>query len=135
MNVDPPPERQFGCERCYGTDAETSWKYFRSGCEHDGNLVEDSHFIVGLRRCRACSQRFVNVFTEFIDWHGGEDPQYVTIMPLTDAEADALLDGSLDVHDVGGLGRDRRHLKSDWPSGAPARRHWSRGTFAVVEGY
>jgi hypothetical protein len=56
-------------------------------------------------------------------------------MPVTEAEAAALVAGSLDVHDVGDLGGDRRHLNVDWPTGAPQRLNWLHGPFSVMEGY
>ncbi|RDI67383.1 hypothetical protein [Nocardia pseudobrasiliensis] len=127
------PER-FGCAACYGDDEHATWQHFRNNCPRDRNLVEDSHFIVGLLHCGQCDQRFVSVFTEFIDWTAGEDPQYTTIMPLTESEATALLDGSLQVHAIGDLGANRQHLHHDWPSGTPPQLSWGRGRFPIVEG-
>jgi hypothetical protein len=40
---------------------------------------------------------------------------------------------SVSVLQAGGLGADRRHLRSDWPSGQPRRVTWASGTFLVSE--
>jgi hypothetical protein len=85
-------------------------------------------------RCRDCSQAFIRIFTEFIDWSGGDDPQYITIMPVTEAEAAAFTDGSLSPLQAGKLGTDRRHLIYDTPSGKPWRIAWATGPFLVSEG-
>jgi hypothetical protein len=125
----------FGCEACYSEgDAQAAWRHFLDGVDTVAPIVGDSHFIVGIVRCRDCSQAFIRIFTEVIDWSGGEDPQYVTIMPITEAEATAFIDGNLSVLRAGELGADRRHLRSDWPSGQPLRITWASGTFLVSEG-
>ncbi|MEU9045304.1 MULTISPECIES: hypothetical protein [unclassified Kitasatospora] len=125
---------EFGCALCYGEDAREAWERQGDGFEREAEVVDDSHFSVAVRRCRACAQRFVWIFTEFIDWRGGDDAQYNTIMPLTDAEAAGLVSGSLRPLDLGALGHNRRHLNQDWPSGGPARLGWKTGPFMVREG-
>ncbi|MFI5776838.1 hypothetical protein [Nocardia sp. NPDC051570] len=129
------PADQFGCAACYSEDAQACWLHFQDRCRREHTLVDDSHFIVGLLRCPQCGQRFVSVFTEFIDWVGGEDPQYTTIMPLTEAEATTLIDGSRPIPAIGALGSDRRYLTRDWPSGEPPTLTWALGPFHVAEGH
>ncbi|MEE1788328.1 hypothetical protein PUR71_36340 [Streptomyces sp. SP17BM10] len=108
---------------------------------HDGVRLEkmiqdDSHFIVSVQRCGLCSQAFVSVFTEYVDWVASRDAQYRTVLPVTDAEAADLMEGRLTPHRVGALGHGRRHLQSDWPSEADDPSvYWSDGTFEVREGY
>ncbi|MER7583956.1 hypothetical protein [Kitasatospora sp. NPDC097691] len=125
---------EFGCAQCYAEDAREAWDRQGDGFEREARVVKDSHFSVSVRRCLACSQRFVWIFTEFVDWRGGDDAQYDTIMPLTDAEAADLVAGTLRPLDLGALGRDRRHLNHDWPSGGSARLGWKSGPFMVSEG-
>jgi hypothetical protein len=125
----------FGCEACYREgDAQAVWEHFRHGVDTVASVVSESHFIVRIVRCTDCSQAFIRIFTEFIDWSSGDDPQYVTIMPVTEPEATAFIDGSLSVLKAGELGSGRRHLASDWPSGQPRRVTWATGPFAVSEG-
>jgi hypothetical protein len=124
----------FGCGACSGADAEAAWRHFLGSVDSAAPIVDDPHFIVRIVRCRACSQAFIRIFTEFIDWSGGDDPQYVTIMPVTDAEAAAFTNGSLPVFQAGELGTDRHHLRSDWPSGQARRVTWATGPFLVSEG-
>ncbi|MFD0263172.1 hypothetical protein [Kitasatospora indigofera] len=99
-------------------------------------IRDDSHFIVSVQRCGLCSQAFVSVFTEYVDWVASRDAQYRTVLPVTDAEADDLMAGRLSPHRVGALGHGRRHLQSDWPSEADEPSvYWDSGVFEVREGY
>ncbi|MGW4650515.1 hypothetical protein [Kitasatospora sp. NPDC004289] len=128
----------FGCAACFAEDAAVAQAHHRDrdGVRLESYIQDDSHFIVSVKRCALCSQAFVSVFTEFVDWAGSRDAQYRTVLPITDAEAEDLVAGRLTPHQVGALGADRRHLHSDWPSGAEeATVYWGSGVFAVVEGH
>ncbi|WP_199807857.1 hypothetical protein [Streptomyces sp. NRRL S-350] len=127
------PMAEFGCAKCYGEDAQAVWRGQHDGFEREAEVVDESHFSVDVRRCRACAQRFVWIFSESVDWMGGDDAQYVTVMPLTAAEAGGLVAGTLRPLDLGALGRDRRHLDHDWPTGGPAGLRWNSGSFRVAE--
>lgn len=91
-------------------------------------LIDESHHIISLRQCPNCGQSFVSVFTETVDWIDGEDPQYRTVMPLTEQEAAKLeartqsLEGTLQ-----SLAPERRSLKIDFPKGAKMTQYWSQG--------
>jgi hypothetical protein len=76
-----------------------------------------------------CSQRFVSVFTETVDWADSEDPQYWAVLPLTRAEATDLTQriGSLFERDLAELGPDRRCLRRDHPKGEEPSHRWSAG--------
>lgn len=128
----------FGCDRCYGDDADAVARYFSSGgLETDHMVVDDSHFIVSQRRCTACDQTFVSIFTEFVDWSGGDDAQYQDIVPVTPEEADAVLahGDPADTRFLGSLGAGRRRLAWDWPTGGRQRFGWRSGEFEVQEGH
>jgi hypothetical protein len=93
-------------------------------------LIEESHFIVLLRSCTACGQRFVSVFAETVDWADSEDPQFRTVLPVTDQEAAAL--SAMDRRGLEsllyGLAPNRRSLCRDFPKGAEnPSNFWSRG--------
>ena len=45
----------FGCDACYGADAQAAWRHFRDGMQSDPPLVDDPHFIVRIVRCRLCA--------------------------------------------------------------------------------
>lgn len=124
----------FGCGACCDDDAEAAWRHLSSRADGDPPIVRESHFSAQIVRCRDCGQAFIRLFTEFIDWNGGDDPQYVTLMPVTGEEAAAFTDGSVSVFDAGPLGAGRRHLNSDWPSGTERRLRWADGPFMVSEG-
>jgi hypothetical protein len=123
-------EDGFGCPSCYGNDAERAWEYYEDGLLVERELVGEPQFIVQLRRCVECGQRFVWVFTESVDWDRGEDAQRRSVVPLTDGEAETLEAGSL-----ASLGSDRRYLVTDWPTDAPsATIAWSTGELRVPRG-
>jgi hypothetical protein len=100
-------------------------------------LEDDSHFIVQLRRCAKCSQRFVWIFTEFVDWEGGNDPQYRDILPVTPAEAERIARQGRDVDFrwVAELGRGRRYLRTNWPSNERKQTaDWASGELFITRG-
>jgi hypothetical protein len=127
----------FGCESCYGPDPDLVNAFHRESLRRTHQVVDDSHFIVGVLECPRCRQRFVRIFTEFVDWSGGEDAQYTDTVPVTSAEAERVIarGDPADTGMLGELGRDRRRLSSSWPSRAPMRIYWASGTFHVAEGH
>jgi hypothetical protein len=113
----------FGCPRCYGDDAEHAWAYYEDGLVVERELVGEPHFIVQLRRCAGCGQQFVWVFSESVDWEGGEDAQRRSIVPLADGEAE-----SLDVRSLAALGDGRRYLETWWPTATREQKvDWATG--------
>ncbi|CAM4205033.1 hypothetical protein KIPE111705_44995 [Kibdelosporangium persicum] len=124
-----------GCEQCYGEDAEAVLEYCVKNLETTRSIVSDSHFIVSLRRCPECGQQFVTIFTEFVDWRGGDDAQYFDIVPVTPVEAKYIVDAKDLVEDLGALGHRRRHVSKDWPTGGTKRITWKYGPFTVEEGH
>lgn len=134
----PGPEseaaRPFGCETCWGEDPVAVKDNILRTCASYSTLVSGSHFAVSLIRCRTCKQLFASIFTEYVDWNGGEDPQYSVLVPLTRPEADSLIAGQMTVHAIGPLAAGRRHLHSDWPAGATKKVYWSERAFTVDEG-
>ena len=49
-------------------------------------FIDESHFIRKLVRCKQCGQLYFNEFYEWIDWENGNDPQYVTWVPVETKE-------------------------------------------------
>lgn len=43
---------------------------------------EDTHYRRALLRCKSCGQLYFYEFYEWIDWQGGNDPQYRTWVPV-----------------------------------------------------
>ena len=98
------------------------------GLEVVAELHGDSHFDVSIRRCAACGQQFVWVFTETIDWDRGEDPQCKTVMPLTADEAKrAIARGVPDYDELERLAATRRFLRDDWPSSGARTCEYTTG--------
>ena len=126
--------KAFGCPLCFGEDPAAA-------SNHDlktrSKLIDESHFDVALRRCPACGQQFVQIFTEFVDWADGDDPQYWDLLPLTAQEADALATQgtAVDLKQIEELGRHRRRLKMDHPKGQPRRVKWATGGLSIYPGH
>ncbi len=68
----PPPPPQRGCAHCGGADAVAA--YAASQVTRETTVIAESHLGVHIAVC-ACGQRHVTIFTERIDWVGGEDDQ------------------------------------------------------------
>ena len=126
--TDERPEGQFGCQRCWPGAAEAAWQAY-AALAVEAVLIDESHFRVAIRLCRLCSQRFVSIFTETIDWVDGDDPQYWSLLPVTAAEAEALLSrhGAVDEAALDSLGVGRRCLRHDHPKGRAALSYWAAG--------
>jgi hypothetical protein len=118
----------FGCEHCWPSAADAAWAA-RGTLAHVQELIDESHLHVMILACTRCSQRFVSVFTETIDWQDGDDPQHWALLPLTPTEAVYLiLQGpSLIEAELAALGRGRRCLRHDHPKGAAAQSSWGTG--------
>lgn len=85
------------------------------GLLEEARLVDESHFLVKIRACRACGQKFLWVFTEQIDIRGGNDPQCWSVLPIEREEADAMIaaGAALDLEGVSRLGLRRRFLRDE----------------------
>jgi hypothetical protein len=124
------------CSLCGEQDADLAWASYRR-LAVETEVIDDSHFIVQVRRCPDCAQRYVWIFTEFVDWEGGDDAQYRQIVPVTLAEAQTIVrqGEDLDLDWLGSLGRGRRYLIFAWPTGQPKTVSWSTGKFLVIPGH
>jgi len=121
-------EEGFGCENCWPSSpegADAAW----GALTREADLIDESHFHVMIRACRSCSQRFLSIFTEMIDWEADDDPQYWTLLPITEAEAADLIrqGNSLTEQTLNSLGSGRRSLHHDHPKGKPPRTCWGTG--------
>jgi hypothetical protein len=77
-------------------------------------FVDESHHWRYLLRCRECGHLYFYEFYEEIDWEGGNDPQFVTLVPVeTDAEIAALKATT-----PFGLLAFAPRLQQDWPRDA-----------------
>ncbi len=127
----------WGCARCLGSDAAAAWRWLGARESRRG-LLSEPHFSLSLTTCRACGQRFARVFSERIDWRGGEDPQRTDLIPLGAEEARAFEE---DATRSGGrgvaalltrvTGDGRRRLVWDWPSGQGAHIVWMTSAFRM----
>ncbi len=112
-------EEKFGCDTCWPPSAEGAWQA-RERLEHEEDIINESHYHVMILTCPSCAQRFISIFSEEIDWVNGEDPQYWTVMPLTQAEVVDLIrrGGSLSEGKLMELAPGRRSLQRDFAKAA-----------------
>lgn len=120
----------FGCLRCFGEDAPTAWAATRTSRLRA--LVEESHFSLQLTAC-ACGQRFVTVFTERVDWSGGEDDQTWLALPVALTEAQQLEGASPAELPalVRSFGPGRRFLVRSFPTGGELSVWWRADGFSI----
>jgi hypothetical protein len=122
------PETSFGCSYCWSQEAKSAYRAF-CGLQTKRFLIEESHYIVTLRSCSHCSQQFLSVFTETIDWVDGEDPQYRIVMPITDEESLKLRASGKSISDdiLRAIGIGRRSLRHDYPKDGKVSVYWGEG--------
>jgi len=109
----------YGCERCWPHEAAGAWEA-RQSLAKVADLVDESHYRVIILSCPHCRQNFLSVFTEWVDWAGGEDPMYWTVVPVTAGEVVALADptGAPRDADLEAMASGRRSLLRDFPKDA-----------------
>jgi hypothetical protein len=125
---DSQQRHDFGCRHCWPGDADAAWEA-RKSLNPVEELIDESHFHVMILVCAQCNQRFVSVFTETIDWTDGDDPQYWTVLPITEPEVDSLIRqrNSLSETQLNALGPGRRCLCRNLPKALPEQLLWRTG--------
>ena len=125
---DQEPGEEFGCEHCLPLAADAAWEARRT-LTHVAELIDESHYRVMILACPRCTQRFVSVFTETVDWVEGDDPQYWTLLPIIGEEAADLVQQRLSPTETKlyELGHGRRSLRLDHPKGVARRIFWGTG--------
>lgn len=85
------------------------------GCfEAVEQFLDDEHHRRSLLRCRQCGQLYFYEFYEWIDWEGGNDPQYRTHIPVESREE---INALLNTNEFTMLNFSPR-LQSDFPRDA-----------------
>ena len=117
-----------GCKDCWPDSTDAAWKA-RSDLTHEAELIDESHFHVMILKCDRCGQRYLSAFAETVDWADGEDPQYWSLLPITDAEAGKLGEQRESTTEGEFLapGPERRCLRRDFPKGSEPRAYWVSG--------
>ncbi len=122
----------FGCGHCWGSDADAVWMAKREFTTVT-NLVDESHYGVYVLACPQCAQRFVFVYTETIDWSGGDDPSASNLMPITEAEAGELMRQGAAVTEaaLGAVGPQRKCVLHRFPADSDDRQNFWRAGIVV----
>ena len=116
-----------GSEQCWSSEPSVAWRAVTS-IPIQVYLIDESHYIVSIRMCPSCSQHYLQVTTETVDWKDGADPIYRTIIPIDDAERTELMSSKrLDAKVIEGVGVGRQSLKFDWPKNQEASIYWATG--------
>ena len=126
-------DNSFGCSECWPQEAEPAHKGLPA-LKIETYLVDESHYIVTTRHCPRCSQKFLTVITETVDFAGGEDPQQRIVMPITPKENELLQRNAQAISEalLESIGVGRRSLVYDHPSDRPALIHWGSGIHVRV---
>ena len=82
-------------------------------------LYQSSHDWRYVLRCRECGQLYLFDFHEDIDWEAGDDPSWVTYLPI----AGDALDRPAELRQMD-LRAHRPYFMKDWPKGVekPVKR-------------
>lgn len=123
---------QYGCEMCWGDDAGEVWGRVIRNTHHE-LLIDETHFIVSILTCPVCSQAYLKVMTERVDWYGGMDPSHRIVIPIESAEKDRLTAADpLTNEMIESIGYGRRSLHQNTPTRAKPNIVWGTG---VVVGF
>lgn len=118
---------QIGCDTCWAPEASKAWDLIK-GVPIEERLIDEPHYIVQIRACPSCSQRFLQTTTETIYWADGEDPISRTVIPITDEERARLLAAQpLGDETIEGIGAGRQSLRYDWPKNEEPALFWGTG--------
>lgn len=121
---------RYGCLKCWPESADLAWDA-RQRLKSEADLVDESHFHLLILRCPDCSQAFLSVFMESIDWKDGDDPQFWSIVPITGPELKSLSKTSPTEGDLAGLASGRRSLFRAAPKGDSRVNRWASGVVLV----
>lgn len=118
---------------CLGADGPDARDAIRQG-PRIAELADASHFGAAISRCSRCSQHFLTLFCETVDWADGDDPQTWLAVPVTAEEAERLRAANVAGNESAVLSvllGERRYLVNDMPKGAPATLAWITGPLYV----
>ena len=114
-----------GCG-CGAADAELASEFLRRA-RTVADLVDESHLGVRLIACGGCGQIFLRIFTELIDWSGGDDSQAWVSVPIDADEAGRLRAGLDWAEFARGVPAERRFLATVHPRGGTSGTSWHTG--------
>lgn len=125
------------CARCSPQKLPQDFYSHISELEQVTSLLDDSHFMLNIKKCPACQQQYADVWTEFIDWNEGKDAQYSTVIPISDDEAARLIasERQPDLRWLSSLTEGRRKLVLDYPTGKDSRYEWRDGPVMLSYGW
>jgi len=95
------------------TKPDVTIEDLRNSLEDIKTYEEDSHLLRTLKKCKTCGQLFFYEFFEEVDWVGGNDPQYLTWIPVENEK----IGDELNTINGGELNKSPR-IVQNWPSDA-----------------
>ena len=119
-----------GCNICWPADAEAAYSA-STQLTCVANLIDESHFIVRVLVCKICGQKFLSIFTETVDWFGGDDPQNRSVFPITESESEFVmsLGDSISEKQIQAIGSQKKYVEFDSPKGKPPTTCWGTSFF------
>lgn len=118
---------------CLGNDSLAAIEAIRKA-EHIAELVDESHFIVSIRRCVRCGQHFLSMFCERVDWADSDDPQTRVAVPVSEDEVRRLQTADIAADENAILeivANERRFLYHDMPKGTAETLGWKTRTLFI----
>lgn len=96
-------------------------------------LIDESHLIVSIQNCVECGQAFLSVFTEQVDWLGGDDAQAQVLVPLT-ADEEHCVAGMTEVTEQALLSLQLKKSMLWWvyPTGQDPKGSWKDGPLVIL---
>lgn len=76
---------------CVSPDAEIAYAAVTGNTEHVKQVANQSHFWLDFTKCKSCGRHFMCVFTELINWNGGNDSMANAWVPLEEGETERVL--------------------------------------------
>lgn len=113
-----------GCKHCWhSADAKAAWKAVTSA-EITTRPFDDHGFIVNLRQCAHCGQRYLQISREF-ESPDYEESTFRTVTPISEAEHSQLTAGTPSVAQVEAIADGQPRLHHYWPASmADAVIYW-----------
>jgi hypothetical protein len=122
---------KFGCAKCWSPDGHKAYKAVTS-LPIEFHLIDKTIITVNILACPCCSQRFIHITEDIVNWRDGYDATFIKFMPINDKELAWLTSCSnLDVRSIQNVGKDRPTLKCDWFIGIEPELHWNIGFGAI----
>jgi hypothetical protein len=124
--------KNFGCINCWSPEGNKAYKAV-SSLPIEFHLIDKTIITVNIHACPCCSQRFIQITEDIVNWRDGDDATFRKFMPIIDKELDRLTSSiTLDVRTIQSFGKDRQSLNYYWLPGIGPELYWNTG-FGLIQ--